>query len=319
MRVGEANASSAQGMYHLGVMHASGLGVTRACDVAAGLLKSVAERAHWSEAFEQALALHDEGRPAPALLLYLVLAESGFERAQFNVAYLLDAHAADAAADDAEEEKEEEKDEAAAGADPAVGAVDGGHGDDSLAGVTRAAALARALAYYRRSAAQGHVHSRLAVGDYHYYGRGTPADLTAAADECVAAAAAFLFVCLVCSLANCTCVWGGTRYRLAADGRNAQAAWNLGYMHEHGLGLPPDLHLAKRYFDLAAELSPEAAVPAKLALVSVYAKMALERAGWLPAQLGPRLAALSWADVDAAFVVRGARPDAGAARAGRRA
>lgn len=51
---------------------------------------------------------------------------------------------------------------------------------------------------------------------------------------------------------------------------NAQAMFNLGYMHEHGLGLPFDLHLAKRYYDQALELDPAARLPVKLALVSLW-------------------------------------------------
>lgn len=41
-------------------------------------------------------------------------------------------------------------------------------------------------------------------------------------------------------------------YRQAADARNAQAAFNLGYMHEHGIGLPKDEHIAKRMYDLVS-------------------------------------------------------------------
>lgn len=47
---------------------------------------------------------------------------------------------------------------------------------------------------------------------------------------------------------------------------NAQAMFNLGYMHEQGLGMRRDVHLAKRCYDLAAETSPDAKVPVALAL-----------------------------------------------------
>ena len=30
--------------------------------------------------------------------------------------------------------------------------------------------------------------------------------------------------------------------------------FNLGYMHQYGIGLPQDFHLAKRYFDMAAQV-----------------------------------------------------------------
>ena len=33
--------------------------------------------------------------------------------------------------------------------------------------------------------------------------------------------------------------------------------FNLGYMHEYGLGVKPDLHLAKRYYDMAIETNPK--------------------------------------------------------------
>lgn len=51
---------------------------------------------------------------------------------------------------------------------------------------------------------------------------------------------------------------------------NAQAMFNLGYMHEHGQGLPLDLHLAKRYYDQALEVDRAAKVPVKLALMSLW-------------------------------------------------
>lgn len=51
---------------------------------------------------------------------------------------------------------------------------------------------------------------------------------------------------------------------------NAQAMFNLGYMHEHGLGLPLDLHLAKRYYDQALEVDPAAKLPVSLALAGLW-------------------------------------------------
>lgn len=42
--------------------------------------------------------------------------------------------------------------------------------------------------------------------------------------------------------------------------------FNLGYMHEQGLGMSKDMHLAKRCYDLAAETSVDAKVPVALAL-----------------------------------------------------
>ena len=56
---------------------------------------------------------------------------------------------------------------------------------------------------------QGSSSSRVKLGDYHFYGLGTEVNYEQAIQE----------------------------YRIASDVlRNAQAMFNLGYMHEHGLG-----------------------------------------------------------------------------------
>lgn len=59
-------------------------------------------------------------------------------------------------------------------------------------------------------------------------------------------------------------------YMHAKSQSNAQAMFNLGYMHEHGHGLPFDLHLAKRYYDQALENDPAAKLPVALALTSLW-------------------------------------------------
>ena len=41
-------------------------------------------------------------------------------------------------------------------------------------------------------------------------------------------------------------------------------------MHEQGLGLAKDRHLAKRCYDLAAEASPDAKIPVTLALMKLF-------------------------------------------------
>lgn len=56
----------------------------------------------------------------------------------------------------------------------------------------------------------GYTSARVKVGDYHYYGQGTELDYEIAA----------------------------THYRVASDQQhNAQAMFNLAYMHEQGLGM----------------------------------------------------------------------------------
>ncbi|XP_063146258.1 protein sel-1 homolog 1 [Candoia aspera] len=97
----------------------------------------------------------------------------------------------------------------------------------------------RALLHWNRAASQGYTVARLKLGDYHFYGFGTEVDYETA------------FI----------------HYRLATEQQHsAQAMFNLGYMHEKGLGIKQDIHLAKRFYDMAADASPDAQVPVFLAL-----------------------------------------------------
>ncbi|XP_053139946.1 protein sel-1 homolog 1 isoform X2 [Hemicordylus capensis] len=97
----------------------------------------------------------------------------------------------------------------------------------------------RALLHWNRAASQGYTVARLKLGDYHFYGFGTQVDYETA------------FI----------------HYRLATEQQHsAQAMFNLGYMHEKGLGIKQDIHLAKRFYDMAADANPDAQVPVFLAL-----------------------------------------------------
>ncbi|XP_028409740.1 protein sel-1 homolog 1-like isoform X2 [Dendronephthya gigantea] len=100
----------------------------------------------------------------------------------------------------------------------------------------------RALLYWTRAADQGNVGARIKVGDYYYYGQGTKVNYETAAFH----------------------------YTVAQEQhRSAQAMFNLGYMHERGLGMKQDVHLAKRFYDMAAEASPDAQAPVTLALAKL--------------------------------------------------
>lgn len=52
--------------------------------------------------------------------------------------------------------------------------------------------------------------------------------------------------------------------------------FNLGYMHEQGLGMTRDMHLAKRCYDRAAETSQDAKVPVALALLKLNLLFSVE-------------------------------------------
>ncbi|XP_076882227.1 ERAD-associated E3 ubiquitin-protein ligase component HRD3A-like [Bidens hawaiensis] len=102
----------------------------------------------------------------------------------------------------------------------------------------------RAHSLWWQASEQGNEHAALLIGDAYYYGRGTERDYDRAADA----------------------------YMHAKSQLNAQAMFNLGYMHEHGQGLPLDLHLAKRYYDQALEIDAAAKLPVMLALASLWVR-----------------------------------------------
>jgi len=118
----------------------------------------------------------------------------------------------------------------------------------------------RALVYWSRSAAQGYSAARVRLGDYYYYGYGTTIDYESAA----------------------------AHYRIASEQQNnAQAMFNLGYMHELGLGMKQDIHLAKRFYDMAAETSVDAKVPVYLALTKLALLFAVKNVEDLKVIIGP--------------------------------
>ena len=65
--------------------------------------------------------------------------------------------------------------------------------------------------------------------------------------------------------------------------------FNLGYMHELGLGMKRDIHLAKRFYDMAAETSVDAKVPVALALAKLAVVFAVKNLEELKILIGRRL------------------------------
>ncbi|SCU99321.1 LAFA_0G23310g1_1 [Lachancea sp. 'fantastica'] len=64
--------------------------------------------------------------------------------------------------------------------------------------------------------------------------------------------------------------------------------WNLGYMHEYGLGVEQDFRLAKKYYGKALEFNPELVLGVKLSILKLQLKSwfawltrSAERFGWL--------------------------------------
>jgi SEL1 protein len=98
---------------------------------------------------------------------------------------------------------------------------------------------ALALVHWTRSARQHNIDSLVKAGDYYLYGIGAVASPENAA-ACYQAAGESL--------------------------QSAQAFWNLGWMHENGVGIDQDFHLAKRFYDHALEINDEAYLPVMLSL-----------------------------------------------------
>ncbi|CAG8577249.1 17971_t:CDS:10, partial [Gigaspora margarita] len=102
-----------------------------------------------------------------------------------------------------------------------------------------------ALLYWTRSANQGNVDARVKMGDYYFKGFGTDVDYEKAA----------------------AC------YQVAAEADfSAMAMWNLGWMHEYGIGVPQDFHLAKRWYDQSLSTNPDAYLPVTLSLIRLYSR-----------------------------------------------
>lgn len=99
-----------------------------------------------------------------------------------------------------------------------------------------------ALMYWTRSAKQANIDALIKMGDYYLSGLGALADAEKAS----------------------TC------YHTAAEAHHsAQAYWNLGWMHENGIAVEQDFHMAKRYYDLALVANDEAYLPVKLSLMKL--------------------------------------------------
>jgi SEL1 protein len=120
--------------YNLAQMHATGTGVLRSCTTATELFKSVAERGRWSNMFTEAFNLYKQGHVEQAFMMYLYLAELGYEVAQSNVAYIIDQMTFD------------------------------------IINIykTKQERYKKALIYWNRAAIQGFHYARVKLGDYYY-------------------------------------------------------------------------------------------------------------------------------------------------------
>ncbi|TDZ60564.1 Protein sel-1-like protein 1 [Colletotrichum trifolii] len=214
--------------YYLAEMIYHGVGRDKTCSMALGYYKNVAEKAEplvssWAEA-NQAYYYGDHEL---AFLEYVMAAEQGYERAQNNVAFILDPLKSSTPLPDW------------LALPQWLGAA------ISSSSLLKNPRLA--LMYWTRSSRQSNVDSQVKMGDYYFFGIGSEPEVNKAVQ----------------------CYTGASDYS-----QSAQALWNLGWMHENGIGLTQDFHLAKRYYDQALEVNEEAYLPVTLSLFKLRIRSA---------------------------------------------
>ncbi|KAI0474044.1 HCP-like protein [Xylariaceae sp. FL0804] len=211
-----------EAQYYLAEMIHHGVGRDKTCSMAMAYYKNVAEKAEplissWAEANQA----YEDGDMELAFLDYVMAAEQGYEKAQNNVAYILDeTHSVFRLPSWLKRQA-------------------------PRPGLLQNSALA--LIYWTRSAIQSNIDSLVKMGDYYLHGIGTQVALDKAAQ----------------------CYGGASEYF-----QSAQALYNLGWMHENGVGLTQDYHLAKRYYDHALETNEEAYLPVTLSLLKLRLRSA---------------------------------------------
>lgn len=228
--------------YFLAEMVHYGVGRESLCAIALNYYKNVAEKAEplvssWAEANDA----YESGDVDAAFLYYLLAAEQGYERAQTNVAYMLDSQKSGLPLADVIERAKQLAGTSTASGNQASSSRSSGEDDDLLDNPRMA------LIHWTRSSRQSNVDSMVKMGDYYYYGVGTERDVSKAV-QC---------------------------YLSASDhSQSAQALFNLGWMHENGVGLTQDFHLAKRYYDHALVVNKEAYLPVTLSLMKLRLRSA---------------------------------------------
>ncbi|KAJ2793740.1 ERAD-associated protein [Coemansia helicoidea] len=110
---------------------------------------------------------------------------------------------------------------------------------------SRQAHVWQTLAYWTRAANQNMPDARAKQGDYYYHGWG----VERSAEQAAAA------------------------YTLAAEAdANGLAMWSLGWMHENGIGVKRDFHLAKRWYDKSIEANQDGRLANHISLARLAVK-----------------------------------------------
>ncbi|KAJ3280414.1 ERAD-associated protein [Borealophlyctis nickersoniae] len=242
--------------YRMGQMYTHGMGIGQNCHVGVSYLKTVAEKADWHDSVvRDAHRAYKDGDMEGAFVRYLLAAERGYEIAQTNAAWLIDKGIYD----------------------PSKSNLFGADHD----------AYETALSLWNRAANQANVDARVKMGDYYYYGLGGGAKDDATAQSATGAVhdqhLGGGFGQLLESILphrpprrrKPDPAKAALYYQVAAESEfSSLAMWNLGWMHESGIGVEKDFHLAKRLYDLSLSTNPEAYLPVNLALAKLYVKWA---------------------------------------------
>lgn len=211
-------------MYYLAIMHQYGISTIQNCNVAQKLYKQVVERSNNALLLSEAYRLYNDKQYINSFMYYAMLAEQGYEVAQYNAAYLLQ------------------------------------HKNvlynllyDSNQYTTEQLQYIQqqlAIKYLTYSSEQHNTDSLRQLGDYAYYGyitynkqnniyNNTQSDYS-------------------------TAIHYYNQAIQSKTNQNAQSSFNLGYMYLYGYGVKSDLYLAKRYFDNAIQYDSIAYVPCKI-------------------------------------------------------
>ena len=274
-----AQAGHLHAQHKLGNMNLHGIGMEKNCRAAVQLFKKVAEAGKHVLNLKRAYGLissssSNSGVYGPydkdqrALVLYAMAAEMGFQRAQENAAWMYEKilriaqkkHLGIETSIDDNSNKDDEKSSGDTTNDgdgtiheKIVGSHSNNNNDKAAEeeeGDSKENKKPFGLRMWELAAAQGNIRASLRVGDFFYSGLlGTTVNYKRAA----------------------------ARYQQAANLGSAQALFNLGYMHQLGLGFhSKDFHLAKRQYDTAISKSRDAYVPCTLALHYLYFQSAWE-------------------------------------------
>lgn len=222
--------------YYLAEMSQNGIGRERNCQLATAYYKIVAERGEiLHSSFKEANAAYGK-----------VEANAAYGKSDLERAFIATAMAAEQGYETAQNNVAYLLDEQTSVLSlpsfiPPIPLISSGKPQKSSKGLLHNAQLA--LIYFTRSAGQSNTDALVKMGDYYLSPTLSAYDPDRAS---------------IC-------------YTTAAENHHsAQALWNLGWMHENGIGsTSQDFHMAKRYYDLALEINKEAYLPVKMALMKL--------------------------------------------------